>query len=70
MPKIPENETQGHRIVREVMGKRKKFVLYDRVALAVRIDGIIKIAAGEERHRCFQVMQSAMGEIAQPYEFD
>lgn len=55
------SETNGQRLVREIIGKRLS--LHDRVALAVRIDGLINIMVGAERSRCFDIALTALGSI-------
>lgn len=63
------NITEGKRIVDEVFpskGCRSRLTKYDRIALVMRIDGLLSIAVSEERHRCFDIMSLAQRGIIEP----
>lgn len=57
---LPTEMTAGGKLVQDVLGKRTRLTRYDRVMLTVRIDGLLRIAVGNERHRCFDIVRDAM----------
>lgn len=56
--------TDGDRLMNEYSGMiltRK-----NAAALAMRIDGLIRIAVSAERHRCFDLVRDTMGAVLKP----
>lgn len=60
---VSDSPSEGARLIADVFGKRLRVRRWEILELAHRIDGSIKYAVGQERHRCFEIAREAWGHI-------